>query len=406
MASTYVTGAPRSGKTFYTVSILYDMYKYELHMPYKVAFLNNIQQYYRYYISKPKNKNVYRHVYTNINKFNFAYAPQFCKLDFDDLRRNLAILYDINVVQKKDDDELNKVAKELGLFEVFIVIDEVHNLLPSKDDPVLVWWITYHGHMYQDLHFITQDMDLVHKSYKSCATFFYRVYPANKSIFANKFTIGKYSSSKYTQKSKDGDFTIPFRQEVFDLYVSGKAEKRATVLKKFVPIFIFLIIFLLWSISSFFGNATTRTDEKTDQLQNEKVLNDNMEIEEDSQALSREDDTLQSAFVAPGASDDNNTIDKVLNYKELSLLEIKCIDSNCFYKNIKIPKSFLLFILDHNNVEYSNINDVTSSYSIYTILLSDEIKNMLLKDSSKTKKKKSVRAKPPSSKPPTLGFLN
>lgn len=63
---------------------------------------------------------------------------------------DLTILHSL-YMDKEPDSVLIEKAKELKLYKVLFVIDEAHNYLKSKENPVLVWWFTYHGHLYQDI---------------------------------------------------------------------------------------------------------------------------------------------------------------------------------------------------------------------------------------------------------------
>ena len=80
-------------------------------------------------------------------------------------------------------------AKKLNLYKALFVIDEAHNFFQTKDD-VLVWWLTYHRHLYQDIFLITQNLALIDRKYKPLAEYFYKAVPSslrlNKKVFKYK----------------------------------------------------------------------------------------------------------------------------------------------------------------------------------------------------------------------------
>lgn len=216
MAITFITGIARSGKSYYSVHYLYQMYKNHLHKT------NWFMQWWRYYVSPLEPKEYYQTTYTNINEFNFDFSERIKPLDFAELRAKLKKLHDLRVNQNKDDKEMIVESKKLGLHNCLFIIDEGAHYFTKPVDKVLIWWLTYHGHLYQDIHIITQHMDQVPSEYIKNGEFFYMAYPSSSSIFKNKINYG--------------------------LYKSGKLPNRKPILMKFVPIFLFLFIFLFFSI--------------------------------------------------------------------------------------------------------------------------------------------------------------
>lgn len=63
----------------------------------------------------------------------------------------------------------------MKLNHCLIVVDEAHNFFNKKNDEILTWWLTYHGHLYQDIILITQDLSLIDTGYKAVAEFLLRL---------------------------------------------------------------------------------------------------------------------------------------------------------------------------------------------------------------------------------------
>lgn len=229
---TYLVGNPGSGKTYYAV---FEIYRLFLFKPQK-TFLSK-------FIKQPKLKE-YERCYTNINEFKFDLHDKFIKFDFDKFYADMSNLYEL-YSSKVSDAQLNERAKELNLSGCLIILDEAHNFLKAKGDPVLIWWLTYHRHLYQDIFLITQDLSLVNDEYKRIAEYFLKAMDSAKRLFKNKFRYIKYSSYKLYKKDALEVFTIPYLKEVFDLYHSGQDGSQKSFVRQFIYIGVFLFILLV-----------------------------------------------------------------------------------------------------------------------------------------------------------------
>lgn len=123
---TYLVGNPGSGKTYYAVFKIYQLFLFKPENSFLSKFI------------KPEKQKEYTYCYTNINEFKFDLCDKFIKFDFDKFYADMSILHAL-YISKVTDAELNERAKELNLSGVFIVLDEAHNFLKAKEDPVLVW---------------------------------------------------------------------------------------------------------------------------------------------------------------------------------------------------------------------------------------------------------------------------
>lgn len=347
MAITYIVGIPRSGKTYY---VMYQLWKYFVYVAEVTWFTKLIAL-----IFKPKPLHNYKLAYTNINEFDFSKTDKIKKLDFDDLHIKLSELYSM-YMSKKTDSEILIRAKEFDLVNILITIDEVHNFLGKKLDDVLVWWLTYHGHLHQDLFFITQDMGLVHSDYKKNAEFFYRAIPPSARLSTKKFRYTQYRNSMMAMNGKIKDFTIPAVQDIFNMYVSGAENNSKSVVQKFLYIGIFLSLFLI--IGVFIFISSFKNDVPLDNNSSVPVKLSNSPVKINSKKTKFNDVT---------------DLDKK---NEPKLFEINCYKQICTYKKTDFPKLLLSKIIRDNNDSFAYKID-NPSFTKYFVLVKKDTFNFL-----------------------------
>ncbi|MFA6197317.1 MAG: zonular occludens toxin domain-containing protein [Sulfurimonas sp.] len=350
---------------------------------------NKFMQWYRYYFAPLSPKKYYETTYTNINQFNFEFSPRIKKLNFHKLRADLSLLHKYSTVDLMEDKDLIIEAEKLGLYNCLIVIDEASHYFVKPVDKVLVWWLTYHAHLYQDIHIITQHMDNVPNEYLLNGEFFYMVYPPSKAIFKNKFSLGLYSCIKFYKNCKVSDLTIPFLPEVAQLYVAGKPAERKLVLKKFIPIFFFLFLVFAWSIYNFFST-------------NDEIINS---FKDENTTI---DSNISTSYTPQNSpknrlSKDNIETPGVTDFVDKTLVTFQCIHDTCKTKQHKnIPMSFILFLYEKQDKSYADIKKITYQYTIYNLMLSEDSIKLLdrsfVSNSSRGNSDNSV----PSQTPPKL----
>ena len=380
MAITFITGVPRSGKSYFSVYQIWKMYKNDLPKKSKYKVVNNFGQYWNYYVKPIPPKRFYETTFTNINEFNFDFSPRLKKLDFDWLVEKLEILHDMNVNQKMPDTEMIVEAKKMGLYNCLIVIDEAAHYFTKPVSQVLVWWFTYHGHIHQDIHIITQHADQIPADYLKNGEFFYKAYPPSKAIFQNKFSLGLYSCIKFYQNCKTLDLTIPFVPEVGNLYISGKKAPRKSILKKYIYILIAVFLFLLYAIYNMMDFQ--------DEVIKGNIQEDNR-TKETRIIVKSKNATLQ----APSDRNDDSNETFFDDLEDLSFVKFNCIENICSSKQYKkIPFDFLLLVLKNSSKYYLNEHSVNYNYKSYSVLLNTKTKAFLarsftVQDSRKKKGK-------------------
>ena len=303
---TYLVGNPGSGKTYYAVFMIYQIFLFEPKKTFLTKFV------------KPKEKPNYSYCYTNINEFKFELSDKFKKFDFDEFYlglRNLYALYKTGAT----DNEVNEKAKELNLYGCVFVLDECHNFFKDKKDEILVWWLTYHRHLYQDIYLITQDLTLVNNEYKRIAEKFYRAVDSSRRLFSKKFRYEVYASYRLYKKDQLEIINIPFLQEVFDLYHSGQSSNKKSFVRFYfllaIVIFILLIFYFYFVVVSIFRGDTSEPEK-------------NIPADEKIHVPASQTPASSSLFFDNKKPKDNN-----IDLSEIYIYDITCLNNNCHFSD-------------------------------------------------------------------------
>jgi zona occludens toxin len=362
MAIHFITGVPRSGKTYRSVYKIWKMYTLDLK---KTNIISQWFFYYWYSFFPPARKEVFTYTYTNINQFNFDYNPQIKKLVYSELYRKLSTLHNLYLKDASDDVLIAK-SKELEIYDSLFVFDECHNHLGTKtEDPIIEWWLTYHGHLHQEIHLITQQMKLINAKYKGIAEYFYQAYPSSKQVSKTNFRYSLHKCAGYYAKDAQTKIFVPFNKEVFNLYVSGKAQKRVNILARFYVLIPFGLVILYFSFSSFalmFSPDVSPVDSNNTISLSVAVQDKNESSVQDT------NETVPSAPV---------------DFETETLMIFKCVNTNCTFENINIPISFLKYYIETYPPKYFDISSHGDNFSQYTILVEKKLAELLVPKSNK-----------------------
>ena len=351
MAITYYTGIPRSGKSLKAVAFIYHTFV-SLPIYFRLSFgkknkfpkdnenLLKLYDFKIFKIYKLQKKIPYENCYTNINQFDFSISDKILKFDFDEIYLKLTILHAL-YMDKKTDDELIEKSKELNIFKSLFVLDEAHNFLKKKDDPVLVWWFTYHGHLYQDIILITQDLKLVNDEYKRTAEYFFKAVPQRLRLSKNVFKYRQFSSYQMYQRDLISTDSLKVIPEYYSLYVSGDSPKSKSIIHKYLYILLFFLLLFPFVLYRFYNNLNS--NEAPQPLENptnkEIIQNENIP------------QTLQNQFQNDSLSSENDT-PVIPQTENLKLFKFNCFDFFCYYKidkktSLEIPTNILkAYLLD------------------------------------------------------------
>ena len=303
---TFLLGIPGSGKTYKAV--------YDLYYNFSKSALS---------LKKNTLKKDYLVALTNINSFNFDLCNNVYEFVFNDFLVHITRLYTMKLLENKTDDDLISYAREYNLYKCFFVLDEAHNYL-SSDNKVLIWWLTYHRHLHQDIILISQNMSLFHSAYKTQGELYLRAIPASRSFSSRKFKYFQYSDKSLSSSSKIGTLKLPKLKEVFALYVSGDSVVTNNILVKFVFIAFFFFLFVGLGFYYFrdflFGSSTPKSFSSVSSVRSVSV----------SKSLPIHKDV--SSFLSEQSLHNN-----------LSLFRVSCFSSICHYKSVSFPFSLLLF---------------------------------------------------------------
>ncbi len=318
----FITGVPGSGKTYKAVN---ELYKH---------FGKN---------SKDRDDR-FLHCYTNINQFRFDLVDdRVKKFDYDDFKMKINQLH-LLYKRKVSDEELNEQAKEYGLYKALFVIDEAHNYFQTND-ATLVWWLTYHRHMYQDIYLITQNLALINSKYKPLAEYFYKAVPASLRLNKKIFKYNVFVDSKMNKYSKAKVEKLKLNPNVIELYHSGDVVKAPNFLLRFI---LFAIIFFALAAFVFYyliyGLLTKDSNTPVSPKEVVKPI-------KTPQAISKKENF---SFISDG-------------YK---YVVIKCNIDECYLFNKKIPYDVLSKLIDLSESKLIRAYPVkgTSSIRIYSLL--------------------------------------
>jgi len=287
----YITGKPRSGKSYYAVHKLNEFTK----------------------------NNRYETIFTNIGGFKFDKFDTVKKQDFE-------VFFDVYVpalykefkkAKKELDDYdqwlIDKI-KEDGYYKSAFFVDEAQEYLPS-DRVHIRWLFSYQGHLGFDFYFITQALGLIHSKYKYTVESVTNSVSSSNKIFANVLssplldkvfknsklfkklkdnsnygTYQLYASTKMTKLDKVDTFRLIFKKEIFDLYKSGdKVTQKSPLLGRLL-----MVLLLFGSVYMYYKYVTGNMRDKAN------VPSQNTTV---SYAVKNDDTTQKKALTF-----DDNTI--------------------------------------------------------------------------------------------------
>ena len=340
---TLLTGFPGSGKTYYAVEKIYSL------------------------LTDP-NPSEIDIIYSNINGLDFNAFPNsaidFQKLDLDDLYNYLTMLYNIYKVAKNSDnvdDELIKFAKERGYYRAYFVFDECHDFF-SKDDPIKIFWLTYHRHIFQEILLLTQNKTLINSKYRAVPEIFIEAQPRSKKLFSKQLTYKKFSSFAMRKSDFFEKSSLTTQKEVFQLYASGNMSNQKSILSRYLKFILGGFVFMIFLFYYLFSNLTkTPPPPPVHNPPFTKIPSDistrpdivpPLEIEENKSTIKREIVSLPPALevVTPQG------IFKNVNDKKISFTVICDSDLGCNYNNKNYTYEDFISVLEVSKASYKSIS--------------------------------------------------
>lgn len=311
MAISYYTGIPRSGKSLRAV---FTMWSFFVKKKSKIRKILDL-------IFNKKDEKKYINCYTNINQFNYDISPYILLFDYNVLYSSLQILHSMYLL-KSSDDELIAKAKELNIYKSLFVVDECHNFFKTKENPVIVWWLTYHAHLHHDIILITQDLKLVNDEYKRVGEYFFKAVPQRLRMSKNTFKYREYSSYTMYEKEYIRTDSLSPTPEIFSLFVSGSDANNTPIIYKYLAMFALLLVLMFFLYGWFLDG-----------------------FEDDTPGEIPLKNTVEKIVDSPINSVLTDSEAEKINYDELELYKFDCYSIYCYINNNEIPISILKPIL-------------------------------------------------------------
>jgi zona occludens toxin len=263
----FITGLPRTGKTYYAVNEIY------------TKFMN----------VKSSEYKKHHYLYTNIGGLKFdqiqlalssepidtdddVVVKKAIELDWSKVYHHLKKAYELSQ-SKKTDDEIVLYLQEKSLSPAVFYIDECYHFFKKRSDPVLIWWLAYHGHLAHDINLMLQNKDLISSEYQAFTEVFIDAQPKSLSFSNNVLRYYFYASPQYIPQQRYDSTTLKTDQKVFDLYKSGDVHKPKKVLTKYYLLLAIMVIFAVYSVSKllFFRDSSDVLNTKTEKDVSEDV---------------------------------------------------------------------------------------------------------------------------------------
>jgi zona occludens toxin len=240
----------------------------------------------------------YHKIFTNIdgiktnNKIELLQFKDFMNttlLELYEQQVELDLSFD-DCIQKLQEKEIlpQNVSKDN---RVLIVVDEAQNYFGKsvKLLPQLVWFITQHRHLYIELYLITQKYTLLRSDYH-LFNLVYEAYPPVKQFSNKSIKYAEYAGLPLNDDNLSKKFSLKKEQKIFDMYVSGDKVESPNILKRYIFMFIGLLLLVGLGFTYFlstFGNQEATKTTKTENTVNSvlvdpsSITNKNHEVVDD-----------------------------------------------------------------------------------------------------------------------------
>ena len=338
---TFLTGVPGSGKSYKAVFTIFN------------NFSDNEK-------AKKDTKKEFENCYTNINEFKFDLVHDVLYLDFDVLKIQLRQLHKL-YKSKATDEELIEKCKEFEIYKSLFVIDEAHNYF-DNNDPVLIWWLSYHRHLYQDILLITQNLSLIFSKYKSFSEYFYRAKATTVSLNRNTFKYDVYINSRLAMNAKSHTEKLPKIPEVFELYQSGDKVDSANILLRFLFMSLLALLFVVVMAYLFFSSPA-----KEDDFNKTKKA---------PVPASTPVTIPKSLFSAPLAST-SSSVSSTQEYTEKRFFILNCSASICVNDVISIPPQLLKKFIATKDITSLYVDPISKSFTRHYLQSSQDFYTFL-----------------------------
>lgn len=335
----FITGVPGSGKSYKAMVILFANF----------AKNKKIVKDSKYLLPKVE------HALTNINELDLSKFDNVSSIDWNKFYLSLSELFKFKEIY--DDTQLKELAKQHNILNCLIILDECHNYLDSQDK-ILIWWLSYHRHLHQEIILITQNLSLVNSKYKAFSEFFYKAIPSSLKLFNNVMKYYQYPTSRMTANLKSGVIKIPIYKEIFDSYSSGNNQKSKSLIKKFLLLSLFLILSSILILSLLLSTNENKSTEikEVSTIPETPIIQTNQTTVPVSQPI------------------ENKSLD--LSNKKYMKLVCKKGLNYCLYNKQRINLSFYSKMKDLQNFDQISVTKLNTGFVEIEIFASEDFYNI------------------------------
>ncbi|MDX9744121.1 MAG: zonular occludens toxin domain-containing protein [Arcobacteraceae bacterium] len=314
-----------------------------------------------------KEKNVtFKNCYTNIVEFKFDKVEHTKELDFDVLLKILTRLHEL-YKKKKNDNYLVRFCELVKMKDTFFVIDEAQNHF-DVENKVLVWWITYHRHLYHEILMITPDLGLINLKYKKLNELVYVAKPRLLVLDKRFFVYNIYCNYKLTKASHTGKIKHKANPKVFELYKSGDSINGQNIVLKFVLISFAIFVFLLL----FFNFAVLKKDFPFSSSENSSSVSVSV--------------PASAPIVAQTQSIVPLPIIEQKNYENLIFFELACGMNKCSNMDMQLPPALLSVFIENKSVTVLYVDKKSDYFYTYYLESDQDFYNFLKSNQKRSDK--------------------
>jgi zona occludens toxin len=333
-----ITGTPGSGKTARSVSILMDR-------------VSSFKQQEKKLNEKQKDHELY--IYQNfadfeLEKFKEDYDHKYVyTLDYDKLYNSFKVCKDLSTESEKID-----YMKSKKLFNSILFIDESH-LYFSKEDPILIFLLSYHRHFNIDIFLITQNLDLIHYKYKTLVEEFHVAQRRSLSFSDNYLTYFLYSSHMMYKQHLLKTYRFKKDPKVFTYYKSGGSITSKNQTKRQMVVVLSLVLFSL-IVSFFVFKHLFTTFYKDEEVPIQKSVS--QVSTNKTQEIILEDKNLDKFFILKFYCYKNSNLNCLTNsLKKINRNFVISLDNRKSYSHPKDPLVDVFVVLIKTEKDLSNL---------------------------------------------------
>ncbi|OCL86859.1 Zonular occludens toxin (Zot) [Aliarcobacter thereius] len=326
--TTFLTGVPGGAKSYFGI---FEICKY-----FSIDLNNNKK--FKPHLSK---SNKYKNCLTNINEIKLDKFENVSIFDFIEFKAILTVLHSMFKAGKTDTELLQYLEDNNIIFaDTLIVLDECQNYL-SKEDTVLIWWLSYHRHFHQDIILITQNLDLVNKKYFAFSEIYLKAIPPSKKIFNNSMIYHQFTSPKLYKNSQANTIKLPVVEELFTYYLSGANQQHKSFVVHYIKISIVIFIVLMVLFFLF-------------------IKSKNQDTESNKSDYSYDPAPKQKITPLKTKSFFDNS--------DLKLFVFNCFDDYCYFdSDSKIPKTLFDAVIQQIETKLISKREYNNSTDFYII---------------------------------------